>query len=82
MLFEEKDVKSRKEVIQVANDIIRKIRETGEEYTIVWGKKDNIKYIKEWNAKKYKPTKRTPADTNKDLVNYLKAKFDLGEQVK
>jgi hypothetical protein len=52
MLFEEKNVKSRKEVIRVANEIIKTIRATGKEYTIVWGEKDSIKYIKEWKAKK------------------------------
>ena len=81
MLFEEEDVKTRKEVIRVANKIIRELRETGEEYTIVWGTKDSIEYIKQWKNKKYKPTKKTPKEVNKDIVNILRNKFDLGEPI-
>ena len=79
-LYREYNVKTRNEIIRAANEMIKKVRETGREYTIVFGEKDSIKYIKSWENRKYKP-KQTPKDTNKAIVNWLKEKLDLGKPI-
>ena len=81
MEYHEKDAKNRNEVVRIANEIITYLKENRDEtVTIVWGTKDSIKFVKDLASRKYKPEK-TDMELRKGIVNFLRGKFKLGDEL-
>ena len=77
MEYSEEDVKTRNDVVKVANEIITYLQQhKGEIITIVWGKKDSINFLKTWKSLRHKP-KMTNRELAENVQDFLKRRFNL-----
>lgn len=79
MNYEEYKVKTRNEVIRVANEIIKHLMANPSAVvTIVWGNEKDIKFMQDWKQTKHKP-KMTKEEVNLGTVNWLKRRLGMEE---
>ena len=77
MEYSEEDVKTRNDVVKVANDIITYLQQhKGEIITIVWGEKDSMNFLKTWKSLRHKP-KMTNRELAENVQDFLKRRFNL-----
>ena len=77
MEYKERLISNRKELVDVANEILKDIKSM-KNITIVWGTQDTIEFLKKWKQTKSK-VKMTDKELNKGIFDVLKKHYKIGE---